>query len=320
METLHKIHALQLALDHAESPDQVVKALSAALISLIKSATVAVMLDIVAVTANLSKQALKSLTTQEPESDSKGCRLFVPLVQDKHTLALMAVEKGEPFTDPEMAAILALSQCAAAALDRLSWPASPLVFRQLVENANVAIDVADLGGKITYANKAAANMYGFDSPDKLVGRSVDELYHAYDKSKVRDQITADRMNRGGWLGEVVQKHASGRRFPVELALFGLQDPRHETASFGAILQNVADYHDLVSSLQQQTQRLEALNRVGIVLSSSLDRDRILALAAEHVVKLFNVDHCGIAIVGKDGRGATVVAEYPPTTAQNTPIP
>src|SRR5262249_53013484 len=151
-------------------------------------------------------------------------------------------------------------------------------------NANVAIDVADLGGKITYANKAAAHMYGFDSPEKLVGHTVSELYHDYQKSKVREQITPDRMNRGGWLGEVQQKHATGRIFPVELALFGLQDPRHKTPSFGAILQNVSDFHDLVSSLQEQTQRLEALNRVGIVMSSSLDRDRILALAAEHVVK------------------------------------
>src|SRR5262249_21973539 len=189
-------------------------------------------------------------TTQEPQSDNKGCRLFVPLVQDRHMLALMAVEKSEPFADLEIAAILALAQLAAATLDRLSWPASPLVFRQLVENANVAIDVADLGGKITYANKAAANMYGFDSPEKLVGRTVAELYHDYQKSKVRDQITPDRMNRGGWLGEVLQKHVSGRVFPVELALFGLEDPHHKTASFGAILQNVADYHDLVSSLQQ----------------------------------------------------------------------
>src|SRR5205807_689124 len=102
METLHNLHALQQSLDRAESPNEVVKALSAALTSLIKSATVAVMLDIVAVTANLSKQALNSLTSQEPQSDSKGCRLFVPLVQDKHTLALMAVEKAEPFADLEI--------------------------------------------------------------------------------------------------------------------------------------------------------------------------------------------------------------------------
>src|SRR5205085_6065703 len=120
--------------------------------------------------------------------DSNGCRLFVPLVQDKHTLALMAVEKGEPFTDLEMATILAQAQCAAMALDRLSWPASPLVFRQLVENANVPIDVADLGGKITYANDAAVRMYGYTSPDQLVGMNVSDLYTNGDDERVRQQL------------------------------------------------------------------------------------------------------------------------------------
>src|SRR5258708_27807012 len=213
MTKLYSFYGMQKIVDQAETPAEVATALTNILKPLIPDATITVSLDASPTQPDLSALASKAITTQEPQTDADGQQIVVPLVKDDHCLGLMHVERHQAFTDLELSVLLGQAQCAAITLDRLSWPASPLVFRQLVENANVAIDVADLGGKISYANAAAAPMYGFDSPEKLVGRTVAELYHDYDKSKVRDQITADRMNRRGWLGEVVQKHASRPRFP-----------------------------------------------------------------------------------------------------------
>src|SRR5207253_2163834 len=88
---------------------------------------------------------------------------------------------------------------------------------------------------------------------------------------------------------------NGDLFPVELALFGLNDPRLKTASYGAIIQNISEHHRLYKELEKKTRRLESLNRVSTLLASSLDRDKVLSMAAEQIVKLMRVDHCAISI-------------------------
>ena len=320
MSKLYSFYGMQQTLDQAETPAEVATALTNILKPLIPEATIKVSLDASPTQPDLSALASKAITTQEPQTDSDGKQIVVPLVKDDQCRGLIHVEKGQPFTDLELSVLLGQAQCAAVTLDRLSWPASPLVFRQLVENANVAIDVADLGGKITYANAAAAQMYGYDEPKALVGRSTSELYADTGDRKVRATIDDPKFADTGWISEITQKNASGSPFPVKLALFGLHDPRNKTSSFGAILQDVGEHHRLVKSLQQQTRRLESLNRVGTLLSSSLNRDRLLAMASEQVVKLLNVDHCSIAVLDEKGQSASVVAEYPGISLENRLVP
>ncbi len=309
-KTLHNLYQAQQALDLAESPAEAVQALHNILEPLLGGATLDITLDTDSVVPELAPHVLEAIKTQEPQLDSKGNRLAVPLVVEKRSFGFVTIERKQPLTSAELALILGQTQIAAVALDRFSWPASPLVFRQLVENANVAIDVADLGGKLTYANQAAATMYGYTSPDEMLGRQVSDLYYDNEDERVRSRM--NKIVAGGWIGEVIQRHTSGDPFPVELAIFGLHDPRHKTSSFGAILQDVAEYHRLVKELQEKTRRLESLNRVSILLSSSLDRNRVLSLAAEQMMRLMEVDHCGIALIDEPGVAAHMVAEYPPT--------
>src|SRR5262249_12481058 len=147
-------------------------------------------------------------------------------------------------------------------LERVSWPANPQIFRQLVENANVAIDVADEHGFLTYANRAAANMYGYESPQQMISHNVSELYHSDEEKRIAGDLIMQTQTPQGWIGETTHKRADGTSFPVELAVFGLHDPEHETISFGAIIQNMSEHRQLLSSLRQQARRLEALNRIG----------------------------------------------------------
>ncbi|MEP7288478.1 MAG: ATP-binding protein [Chloroflexota bacterium] len=309
-DTLYMLHARQQALDLAETPEEATAALSTILSSLLEGVAIRVTLE----------TSLQDNRLPEAEIDSTGCHVTVPIIANDQCYGLVLADSLQPFTKPELALILGQARCAAVTLDRLSWPASPLVFRQLVENANVAIDVADLGGKITYANKAAARMYGFHSPEELIGRSVGDLYYNGEGAKIKAQVKAGKITHGGWIGEVTQQDSNGIPFPVELAIFGLHDPRHKTASFGAILQDVGEYHHLLDYLKQQTQRLASLNRVATLLSSSLDRTRILAMAAEQIVKLMKVDHCGIVLNDADEQTASLVAEYPPTQSAPLLIP
>src|SRR5262249_33948521 len=148
MSKLYAHYGMQQALDQAETPAEVVTTLTNILKPLIPDATIRVSLDASPTQPDLSPLASKAITTQEPQIDADGKHVVVPMVKDDLGLGLIHVEKAQPLSDLELSLLMGQAQCAAVTLDRLSWPASPLVFRQLVENANVAIDVADLGGKI----------------------------------------------------------------------------------------------------------------------------------------------------------------------------
>src|SRR5260221_1916210 len=222
---LHDLYLAQQALEVAESGDEVARALPALLASQIAGAAFEVVLD--AGTAGLD----------QPAVDANGAAITVALVVGGKPYGLLTGRKSDAFTPTELAFILAQSNLAAIRLDRLSWPASPLVFRQLVENANVAIDVADIDGVITYANEATARMYGFGSPADLVGRNVSEVYADNWENNVNEQLQNGAPDPEGWIGKVMQQRASGSPFPVQLALFGLRGPRLKAPRFGAVGQD-----------------------------------------------------------------------------------
>lgn len=64
------------------------------------------------------------------------------------------------------------------------------------------------------------------------------------------------------------------------------------------------------AVQTRARRLALMNRLGAIMSSSLTRDSILENAAKLMIELFNVDHCGIALLNEDTQKGFIVAEAP----------
>lgn len=64
------------------------------------------------------------------------------------------------------------------------------------------------------------------------------------------------------------------------------------------------------ALQQRAERLAAINRVGMAVSSSLELTEILNVAVQQVTELFAVEHSGIMIFDEKREWGYVRAEYP----------
>jgi PAS domain S-box-containing protein len=314
---LQNLSKLLQAIDVAATSEEVVNALVVCLTAVLHDAPVSVVYKSDDLPSSVRSAIEKSPT---PRSSDDGRQLAVPMVVDGKVHGVVSIEtKQEPST-AELTSVLAVCQMAANSLDRLSWHAHPRVFRQLVENANVAIDMADLGGTITYANRAAARIYGYASPDQMVGRNISELYFSDTEKLVATELIFHAKTPEGWIGEVTHKRADGTPFPVEIAVFGLHDPARTMVSYGAIIQNISEHHRLLSSLQNHSWRMERLNRIGTLLSSSLDRNYIMSMAAQQIVELLDVDHCSIVVIDETGEAANIVAEYPPSPLAAGKIP
>jgi PAS domain S-box-containing protein len=80
--------------------------------------------------------------------------------------------------------------------------ASEARYRSIIDGMQDAYFRADIEGRLTLANQAAARMYGFESPSEMIGIGADSLYaDTGERDDViqqlrRDGVVADRVGRG----------------------------------------------------------------------------------------------------------------------------
>ncbi len=74
------------------------------------------------------------------------------------------------------------------------------------------------------------------------------------------------------------------------------------------------------SAERQTQRMELVQRISSLLSSTLNQQEILNLAAHELVRLFWADHTGAMMFNDSSQVGVVVAEYPHSGALHMQAP
>ncbi|MBE2195302.1 MAG: GAF domain-containing protein [Anaerolinea sp.] len=274
----------------------------------------------ISILTNVRQQNKNPLTREavvsgKPQSSSDSRSLAFPLTVEDESYGVVYVETTVALSPQDCALAWSLCKAAGSALNRLSWPADPKVFRQLVENANVAIDVAALDGHITYANLAAAQLYGYDTPADLLKKSVSDLYFEDEEQRVAHDIISQSRTQEGWTGDVRHQTSDGAVLPVRLAVFGIRDHFNRLSSYGAIAQNLGEQQRLLISLRQQTQRLRAAAQVAKASISKLDLESLLLQVASVTQDLFNFDQVGVMLV--DGDHLTVKIIY---TSQGVLLP
>ncbi|MDW8298847.1 MAG: GAF domain-containing protein [Anaerolineae bacterium] len=295
---LHTCHIAQQALESAPDTQRVIETLRDVLTWLLGD-TISVQIlhsqtpEAYAHLPEIAQEAALSLT---PQTAADSCTVALPLTAGDEPHGLVIITSPAPLDPIRTALAYQFVNSAAATLARLAWPASPQIFRQLVENANVAIDVAALDGTITYANHAAAQLYGFQTPQEMLGRKVGELYFGDEEARVAREVIAQSRTAAGWSGEVTHKRIDGKPLPVRLAVFAIRDQQQRMTSYGAIIQNLGEQQQLLYSLQRQTRRLRAAVEVSRAATSKLDIDALARQVASVTQALFGYDLVAVSVL------------------------
>ncbi|WP_049889902.1 bacterio-opsin activator domain-containing protein [Natronorubrum bangense] len=152
-----------------------------------------------------------------------------------------------------------------------------LAAEQTVDDRSTAMDaatdgigIADEHGTFNYVNDSLAALYGYDSPEQLVGTSWNRLYPDDEVERFESDVLSIVSERDGWRGDAVGLRADGSTVPQELSLAPLAD--------GGSICIVRD----ISEAKAQERQLESLTEVSRELIPADSRAEIAQIGTEAV--------------------------------------
>ncbi|MBN1937791.1 MAG: GAF domain-containing protein [Anaerolineae bacterium] len=104
-------------------------------------------------------------------------------------------------------------------------------FQSLAENATDAILIVDLESRITFANNACYQLYGYDRQSQAMDRQSMARLWPPEARDLMDQAVGQALD-GGWRGRVSQVCRSGKRITVSMTLFALRDAQNNPSAIG----------------------------------------------------------------------------------------
>jgi PAS domain S-box-containing protein len=83
--------------------------------------------------------------------------------------------------------------------------------------------ILDERGVYVYVNDAHARIYGYETPDELLGRTWEVLYDGQELERLRNEIVPAFFQAGRWRGEALGRRKDGTTFPQEVSLTRIAD-------------------------------------------------------------------------------------------------
>jgi PAS domain S-box-containing protein len=264
--------------------------------------------------SSLAKAAIRKLLPQIYRILNIKSTVLVPLISDGKPLGLLNVSGSNVFTEQDLERIEKICGQLTTALRRKqveeALRESRARYQSLVETSHDLIWSVDAEGKITFMNRAARDIYGYE-PEELVGRSFTELlssgnHQPSEFGKIKELIgPADEFTGV----ESLVLHRDGRQITLSANSKVLRDEQ------GHITGITGSSHDITARKQAE----ETLKEERNLLRTLIDNipDRIYAMDMQGRKTLSNTADWK-ASGGKtmeDVIGKTDFDTYPPELAE-----
>ncbi|HEX3945776.1 MAG TPA: PAS domain S-box protein [Rhizomicrobium sp.] len=155
--------------------------------------------------------------------------------------------------------VIAASKIARDVTGRTATDRSAYHFAAIVESSEDAIISKDTNGIIQSWNKSAERLFGY-TPEEIVGKSVLTLIPR-ERHPEEDEILG-RIRRGERVEhfETVRQAKDGRLINISLTVSPIKDGNGKVIGASKIVRDITDKKRAEAQLEQQAQRLAALNQ------------------------------------------------------------
>ena len=159
----------------------------------------------------------------------------------------------------------------------------------------------------TYLNQAHAQMFGYESPEELLGKSWQILYEQEEIVRFESEIMPIIMQQGSWQGEAIAKRKDGSSFFQELSL-----TLTEEGAFICICRDISDRKQAEASLWKLKEELEQSvdERTQKLRASEARLQRLAAIAAVIIFE-FRLDPDGARCFPYVSEGCREIFELEP---------
>ncbi len=126
-----------------------------------------------------------------------------------------------------------------------------------LESSINAVALADMQGKMTYANPALLKMWGYESVDEILGRYAFEFWESREQALA---VFRELMDTGRWAGILKARKRDGGVFPVELLASLVKDSQGQPVCLISTSLDVSE-RVLLEDQLRQAQKMEAVGQL-----------------------------------------------------------
>ncbi len=172
-----------------------------------------------------------------------------------------------------------------------------------IEAAVTGIAILNSSGEYVYLNQAHLTIFGYDTPEALIGKTWKVLYTPEEIQLLEHSIFPRLQTQRSWQGIVTGKRRDGSTFPEEISLTLTPDD-----SLIFICQDITERQAQERERQRQTLQSQLFADVTLKIRQTLNLDQILQTAVTEVQRLLRVERVLLFQLLSDGTGGTVVQE------------
>ncbi|MBN1261840.1 MAG: PAS domain S-box protein [Anaerolineae bacterium] len=184
--------------------------------------------------------------------------------------------------------------------DRKEAESRVRIFQALAENAADAITMGDVGGRVTYANRAAHEMLGYDYEQReMHGMSMSQLAAEEEIARQNGAVQQIMANGGGWTGDANSKRKDGTFVDVSITMFPVLDENAQPVSIAAILRDITDRKAAEQERERFTNQLATAADISTRASTILDPQRLLQAAVELIKTRFDLYHVHVYTLNQE---------------------
>lgn len=125
-----------------------------------------------------------------------------------------------------------------------------LLFRRAADHAGLGFAVADVQGRLLYANDTLCRMYGEASAGAVVGRAMADYLPEASRGGFPIAMLAPALREGRWVGELAILSRQGVETPAIQTLFTVPDERGRAPHVAALVLDITERKRAETALRQ----------------------------------------------------------------------
>jgi nitrogen fixation negative regulator NifL len=188
-------------------------------------------------------------------------------------------------------------------------PTVPLdIFRQVVEQAALAISITDAQAHILYSNPSFQRVTGY-SADEIAGNNESILSYKVTPKIVYETMWAQLLRQRPWNGLLVNRRKDSSRYLADLTITPVVDEAGRTTHYLGMHRDVTEVHRLERQVQNQKTLIESVVDAAPVAIVMLDESEKVILDNQEYKKLIGELGREPAAILLEALHASLGAEY-----------